>query len=709
MRAFSMGITIRFGILATGLVSITLGFVPSSIEKTIYNSQFSSDISTSRVYFDGLGREIMTLTEEGAGDVVSAINYDESGRPVQSVKPFYSLTHGHAWNAASDFVSLQAEANTYFSGTSADRPNAGGYAFSKTEYLPDPLRRVKEQSAAGSAFQLAGGHTLKKWYIGANLPDFILAPTEASLNALSNGMGAKYTLEVTKDEDNRYSQLVKDNFGRVLKTVSDPNPSSLSIGDEIVTQNFYDAEGRLTKTLLPGPGGAPDPSMAVTYTYSSEGKLLEETYPDEGKTQYLYDEAGRLRLKRDARNIGQTGYYSYMTYYKYDIHDRKIEEGSAEFANTNLTYYFNSDRLSDPEYPGTEFAKAGLKRWYYDNLDKLDPFINVPMDVDISSDPNATGKLVASIAYNNMVGSGSAVMKFFRYDNEGRVAHKYVVIPETPTQYFKFFYDIQGRVIEKQHIREAPNAPYMTYTDYNYDVKGRMTRAAVSGGQDILYTYDPLGKLNEKNVGGLVSDRRAYTIRDWVKTIDVQNLGTRTNYLFSEALTYESAVSPTVPQYGGNVSIATHRYYDATKVDQIGHSYTYDGANRLINTAFTTEFQEAFTYDARGRILTKKENGVTYGPYEYNAGTNQVKRIQAHPTRSDAAGNFFYDAHGNMIYDRSKKMGVFYDNNNMPYLFHIYNADPAPGNYQNNFDVKSAVEILYDADSQRVLKRNITY
>ena len=702
---------IHFGALFLPFLQLGYGFTPSSIETTIYNSQSPDDpdySNTTRTYFDGLGRKVRTVEEEGAGDIISAIQYDEAGRPVKSVKPYYSATHSHGWKATAGIQPLVDEANAYYDNSTGARPTASGFPFSETQFYPDPLTRTKVQSAPGSAFQLTSVKVKKSWSVGLDAPNFIANPTDAIMDAMVNGANARYTLDVSRTEDNRFTQVIKDNLGRVLKTWSDPSSAA---GDEIITENIYDTEGRLIKTLLPGTGGTTDPNMAVTYKYSSDGRLLEEFFPDEGTTKYVYDASGRLRMKQDAKDISTGPGYSYFTYYKYDENGRKIEEGRLGTGPSDISSFMTMANANQPDFPnaGCGAFISPKKRWYYDNLDEFDPNIKIPDGVPSYYESTDRGKVVATIAYNDDVASLSQVMKFYQYDDEGRVRTKTISIPEVPLQQFEYIYDLQGRLIIKFHYRSNGTEFKSTGTDYYYDKKGRMTKAAMDGTKEINYSYETNGKLLKKDIGGMVTDSRTYHIRDWLQAIDVQNIGSNTSWLYREALSYEVGPVGGMGQYGGNISSAGHLYYNGGTITNIGHWYTYDGASRLTSTGYTPEYQEAFTYDSKGRLTSKKENGVTKGPYTFVPNTSRIARSTYDPITTNPPAEYFYDAHGNLIYNRAKMMAIFYDYNNMPYRFRFYKTPPAEGNWLGHTDIKSDVEMLYDADGQRVIKRTNTF
>jgi len=689
----------------------SVGFTPGSIENTIYNSTDPTDpdySNTTRIFFDGLGRNIRTVEEEGAGDIVTAISYDDAGRPIQTTKPYYSTVFRHTWNSM-PYGGVVSEANNYYNGSAAARPNAFGVAFSETQYFPDP--RQKNSAASNPGFNLSSGKVMKNWSFGISSPSFVANPTDATLNAMTNSANALYTLEVSRNEDNRFSQSIKDAFGRVIMTWSDP---SASAGDEIVSMNTYDAADRLIKSQLPGMGGAVDPNMAMTHKYTSDGRHSQESYPDEGVTQYFYDLAGQMIASQDAKDaVGSSG-MSFFSYFIYDESGRRIEEGRASTNSSIISNYLSRYYLNRSGFP---YGLDGVtvtpkKRWYYDDLSAFDPQIKIPAGVSSYYNSNGRGKLVASISYNDEISAQSQVMKFYEYDGEGRVHIKSICIPEVPLQQFEYLYDLQGRLTIKFHYRNLQNGSQVstitTGSDYYYDKKGRMTEASMDHAKPVNYSYETNGKLIKKDIGGLVAENRSYHIRDWLTAVDVKTEGASSNWLYREGLTYENGPSSSLNQYSGNVSSATHSYYNGSLLTSFSDWYAYDGANRLIAAANAPGYQESFVYDSKGKLTSKTENGVTKGPYTFNANTNQIAR-STYTTATNPPSEYFYDAHGNLIYDRLKNMAIFYNYNNMPYRFRIYKDAPPEGAWLTYTNIKSDIDILYDVDGQRVLKRTVNH
>ena len=182
--------------------------------------------------------------------------------------------------------------------------------------------------------------------------------------------------------------------------------------------------------------------------------------------------------------------------------------------------------------------------------------------------------------------------------------------------------------------------------------------------------------------GNLLPQKYSPTRRDdFVKR---DSSGARPNFSL-ETLDYEDCGSEgCTPQYAGNISRMMHSLaHGNTNYSETRNVvYAYDLMNRLtnVNDASTDLFDEVFTYDPQGRILSQRRAAnvtvTSGGDYAYYTQSNKLKKVSAGMSDSVDAkrlmstdSNFVYDADGNMIYDASKKMTVRYDYRGLPTAF----------------------------------------
>jgi hypothetical protein len=680
--------------------------VPNRVTTTTYNNEY--DATQTRVvhsFLDGLGREIRTVDSEEAGDRVSGSTWDNLGRLQQVSKVFYSTSHFHGWKSGADIL---GEANAYYNGSAPDRPNGGGKAFAENEYYPDPLGRIRRRGAPGLPFSLAQSGYSKLWNFGIANPVFISNPSESSLDAKPNDANSKYRLSVLRDPNGSYFQEVRDAFGNIIKTFKDPVISTSM--DDISTQTTYDILGNPLRLSPPGVGG-PDASLASLNGFASDGTRHFESHPDAGRTDFVFDRAGRLRFFQS--EVQRSGSDRPFNYKKYDRLDRIIEEGTVSVTAGDFPTKFTQEFADDPDYPaiGTAQVKIHLQ-FFYDRTDGLATKLGIPQSY--LWDSNIMGKLVAQVAFNHGYGEGTgfALVETHSYDEEGQLGSRHIHMPISSSLAETYGYDLQGRISFKQTETQGTSPRTKSFL---YNRKGQLVSMLQDGGPAVDYSYNPTGLLTQKLFyrlwGGEEAGRvtNSYNIRDWL----VKTKGSNTiRDSYEESLFYESG--SVAPRFNGNVTRAQHLYIENNNtVRGFNLNYAYDKADRLLTTDFAyANYQESYGYDPAGRLLRLREGSRNYGPYDYDLATNRLLRIANHPTRSSIYENFVYDPNGNMVFDRSKKMAVQYDWRNMPVRFIFYsdlsayaNTTPHWTNVGSLGVRRSVVDMAYDANGKRLFKQ----
>src|SRR6516162_7242649 len=92
-----------------------------------------------------------------------------------------------------------------------------------------------------------------------------------------------------------------DDDGREYQTVVGVQPSGTPgvygtiLSTSLVTQNFFDSDGNVVKTIDPGPNGTATANTEITQRkYDSDGNLTQVTDARNLVTQYFYDDFGQL-------------------------------------------------------------------------------------------------------------------------------------------------------------------------------------------------------------------------------------------------------------------------------------------------------------------------------------------------------------------------------------------------------------------------------
>lgn len=216
----------------------------------------------------------------------------------------------------------------------------------------------------------------------------------------------------------------------------------------------------------------------------------------------------------------------------------------------------------------------------------------------------------------------------------------------------------------------------------------------------VLNTYDNLGQLVNKKVGGDVANTvsqstglqqvsYAYNVLGWLKTINEPgNLG---NQLFGFAMKHNDAADPTKRLFNGNISeTAWKTQSPVTSANSISESYVYgyDALNRIINAQDNTGHYDLtkVLYDKNGNITELERKGhivnmpTTAADFNvmddlvYTYIGNQLQKVDDNSfidtgffDGNDTAQDFMYDDNGNMTLDANKGISnISYNYLNLP-------------------------------------------
>ena len=346
----------------------------------------------------------------------------------------------------------------------------------------------------------------------------------------------------------------------------------------------------------------------------------------------------------------------------------------------------------------------------------------------------------------NNAHSGTVAENF--YDDRNRVIQTltYSVIAggiDTVTNQYSF----SGQVLQTvtRHWKKTTNPQnHIVTSTLSYDSVGRLLTvnrsiASTVGGQAytklaqmvVTNTYDELGQLKSKNLGGIDSLAYEYNIRGWTTDINKAYLnGTATNY-FGMELGYDKsagAASATyqTPVFNGNIAGTVWK----TAGDQVGRKYdfSYDNVNRLTAAAYhqsdnswtdntTTDFSVSnLTYDANGNIGSMTQKGFKVGSpaatidqltYSYQTNSNKLSGVtdgsndqtsklgdfHYNPTTKGAT-DYTYDPNGSLLTDNNKGItSITYNFLNLPQAVYIRG--------------KGVISYVYDATGAKLQKTTL--
>ncbi len=679
---------------------------PNWTNTALYRS--STDSTTTKQYFDGLGRTIQTQMSGPSGQITNDKVYNQLGSDSLIYKPFVDSTSTYisASNIESDDQSYYNSAEGF----------SDPYPYSANKYYPDPLGRVEDVIPPGSPWQ---SHPVSYTY-GDN-------PSSITIGGITY---PQYTLyrTTTTDENGVKKVEYKDKFGNLVETETD------SGGMNLKTDFTYDVLGNLLSSVSPQ-------GYVTSYSYNTLGELTSKTTPDAGTTQYLYDMNGNRRFVKDANHTssvqnavskggtssssssgnfalnmpgkvslssspitGGTGMYCTITimvhgtslvlvtitatttsasssiylpqgtydysitiyngeyansigcstgyeftYRKYDGLNRLLEVG--EYNSSSVSGDFTQSNANNPAFPSSS-SDLVLRKYVYDTLST---------ETDASGQTNILGRL-SFTTVNGIQGNQERVTSF-SYDDMGRIDWK--VIWGSALYYPKkttYTYDLQGNLTQRGFIDQDWRT-YPFYWNYSYDTAGRLdnvqTNADGSVTQEASYQYVASGKPNQMTLGPspIATVEYKYNQRDWL-TVD-------TSTAFWEHVGYNTVTEVGTPtgaaaQYNGNISWVSY-YMSGSALsystpfgptNTVGYGFNYDHANRLTVAKFGVLYPSP----------SSSWNAVTpYGmpsmSYDGNGNTTSLQRYGSSSSLIDNLG-YTYASNTNRLSSITNSAGA---------------------------------------------------
>ena len=530
-------------------------------------------------YFDGLGRPVQTVQKAitpGGKDLVNFTEYDGWGNERKNWLPAPSLGNTGAYISLSDFTAL---ANNQY--TTGEQP------YSTTEFEPSPLNKVTGQYGAGKAWYDAGKKVTTEYGTNTNVGVDVVARFyvngSGQLQRDANNYAANTLFKMTvTDEDGKSTIEYKDKQGRVVMR---RNCAKADVNYNADTYFVYNDLGQRAYVLPPnfvdGMGG--------TTSFPDDNTLLKQF-----GYLYQYDERGNAQ----------------WTVIKYDVFGRTIFTGTTG-AIPNSTalgdlILANKDKLIIESYSNgsgytcTNFCDAApLIVNYCDSYNFTTLVANggsfnwgAPPSgfdgqyLDSNGQPNAKGLLTGTVVYRLNDPTKYETTALY-YDDRGRVV-------QTRAGNHLGGYDISYNALDftgkpaKTYKTHGINGASATITElytYDYDKAQRLTttKYSLNGGGEVTLasnTYDELGRLKTKTLGGIDATSYNYNIRSW--TTDI--VGSR----FAENLYYNAnpvGLPNFTPAYNGN--IAGMQWSVANESGNRAYSFAYDGLNRLTDAIYT--------------------------------------------------------------------------------------------------------------------------
>lgn len=482
------------------------------------------------------------------------------------------------------------------------------------------------------------------------------------------------------------SSFTYDSVGRLL-TVDGP---LTGIGDTIARR--YNAGGQLVGEI----GAAPDaagasPRVASRYEYNTDGQVISTEvgtvtgtgdvawggFSPQQKWTNAYDAFGRLTHAAQVATSGTTQYS--LLQYSYDTAGRLT--CIAQRMNAPTTATSQPGSACTPKTPGT-FGPDRIARNIYDAADRVTETragVGAPLEqAAVKYIYNGTYRPAwvedargyrTRFVYNNNklttiqypsatttnVEDGSD-FEWMQYDNYGRMTNLHTRRGEQ----LVYTYDQLGRLTQKVVSDRLSIINHTKDVFYSYDLHGNLLSARYDSptGDGISFTYDALGRVLSET-SNMEGQSRAVSF-----AYDVAGNRTSITYPDSNAFTYtyNSASQPTAIRRS-TTSLVTYSYDTLGRLTQLGRfntapnqNFTYDAAGRLSQMSLTGGNSASnaawnYTRNPAGQVISsdRDNNGYAWNKH-VNGGASYTTNGKNRYTQVSGV-NFTYDGNGNLTSD----------------------------------------------------------
>ncbi|SHI64887.1 DUF6443 domain-containing protein [Flavobacterium terrae] len=734
------------------------------VKTTTYRDQGATKPLHQVTYFDGLGRPIQKVTNAQSNtgkDIVTHIEYDAFGRQVKDYLPYPSSQNNMQFI---DPVTASTGTSSYYQGLYGD---ANPYSEKLLE--ASPLDKVLKQAAPGNAWAMNSGHEIKSDYQTNTASEIKLFQVTTTWNtsnllydiAISNSgnyQANQLYKTVTKDENwisgNNYTtQEFKDKEGRVVlkRTFSNIIEGGTIVESEAKhdTYYIYDQYGNLTYVIPPlADGDISENSLnglCYQYKYDYRNRLVAKKLPGKQWEFIVYDKLDRPVATGPAFSPSGDA-TSGVLITEYDVFGRVTQTGWKAMSideTSRGSWQNNINSGTNPFVLGTTDI---LTKNFYDNY-SFNPNLSVGTPYATNVKGLQTGSWVKVLDPNN---PNASELSYTLYD------YKYRPIVTHTNNYLGGYthtintLDWAGKTLQTQttHKRVNSDTEIKVTDTFEYTPEDRLSlhKQQINNLPEQLIaknTYDELGQLTSKNVGGndvtgtlgLQKVDYNYNIRGWLTAInDVANLSKGTNLelndLFAFKIGYNTHntigtndIEPWL-LYNGNIA----ETYWRTNSDNVirKYNYKYDALNRLLDAQYIkpevssayNSYRELLSYDKNGNINYLSRNGdqdsdgslpentidelnYTYDPIKKNQLIKVIDySFNPQGFRDDSDGvndpddDYEYDANGNLTKDDNKGITkIFYNHLNLPTKIDFTSVS------------NQKIEYIYNALGQKVQKK----
>ena len=484
---------------------------------------------------------------------------------------------------------------------------------------------------------------------------------------------------------------------------------------------YYDDAGRPIAAVSP-KGINTTNSNPLTFvtrtTYNSAGQTLSTASADEGLTEFVYAQDGRIRFSQDARQR-LAGTFSYVNY---DKLNRVIESG--EFAQGG-----GSPLVFENQFTLTPQANSVLQPVLLESRDRNQAALSTWRRSQVSSawydipftDAELNGRQQEFLRGAVSKTQNDQVTTWYSYDEAGRVSWMVQKLTGLGVKTVDYKYDVTGKVTEVAYQNNQPDA-FHHY--YEYDADQRLGKVYTSPDGTVralqvkylYYLHGPLKRMELAN--RLQGVDYLYTLDGAIKSINHVNPRLDAGQ--------DSPIASGVPKdlFGLTLDYYSGDYRSRTMPTAItpdlglrngtARPTRYDGMARdaAWRTAVSpTWHQMAYAYNEKGELAQSDYGtmGLTGASYQFTLS----------PTAAYEEGNLQYDSNGNITQLRRRdKQGSPTDNFAYDYpsatnrLTGIHAPGPVSGTnpllLEYEYDASGQMTHQRDGQQHRYLRYNVS-
>jgi RHS repeat-associated protein len=662
-------------------------------------SRTLSEVNQVTQYFDGLGRQLQTVSKGMGGsgkDLVIPFVFDAYGREQFQYLPYVQQTRN---NNDGKFKTDPFTSQQSFYQDNTLNPGVAGETiyYSQTDYERSPLNRILKTYAPGNSWSKEGGnHPVENQYQVNTAADGVRIwnmGTSIPVSTTTYNEGDLYK-NITIDESGNRLAEYYDKEGRlILKQVQLGDTPGNAHSGWLNTYYVYDDMGNLRFVIPPlavekisgnwDVSGVAD-ELCFQYEYDTRNRTVVKKMPGAGAVHMVYDKRDRLVFTQDA--VQRSHSPKEWMVNSYDALDRQTMSGIYRSDLSRSALQANMDAITSPN-PLPDISSSALTplsytyyddysyagRLAYESGDISRPLPgNNPYAESLPTSPSSMTRGLVTGVKIRVLDTDQWLTTTTYYNDKKRLIQ---TISENTTggkDIGTTMYDFSGKVLSTYLRHNNPRSstiPQITILTMNaYDYAGRLLEVKKRLNDNtnieqtiVSNTFDELGRLQLKRLGATGTSAQldklnyTYNIRGWLAGINKEFVNSNlTDNWFGQELNYDYGFSN--QQYDGNIAGA--KWKSRSDGTARAYSYNYDHAKRLTGANFTqqnngttswTQDIQNFSvnniaYDENGNILSLNQKGMvgnaitTIDQMTYTYKSNSNKLLSVKDPAGTAAG-----------------------------------------------------------------------